>query len=101
MMHKLPSNGLHRAFSNIWRKSRKGGNRAEKVADSLPPLRYQRLPSPTAFRVLDIFPGKTGTAIRCRLRLAEVGDDIYYVALSYTWGNQHPTAKVICDDQVA
>lgn len=91
---------ISRALSSVRRRLEAVSN-PETVPGGLPLLRYHPLPSSSAFRVLDILPDRRDKVIRCRLRLADVGDDTYYCALSYTWGDQGATEKIICDDQVA
>ncbi|KAG4433505.1 hypothetical protein IFR05_011014 [Cadophora sp. M221] len=49
-------------------------------------FQYEDLPNATSIRLLDIVESSQD-AIRCRLRVVDLEEDIEYSTLSYTWGN--------------
>jgi hypothetical protein len=67
------------------------------------PYKYMRLPEePTAFRLLELFPGKPDDEIRFSLHNSswdptKPSSAKSYIALSYCWGDKRDTKKSFCD----
>lgn len=59
-------------------------------------MKYHPIPD---FRILDLQPGVNGDPISCTLRLAPLGDNQYYEAVSYTWEDQKPTELIVCNGE--
>lgn len=53
---------------------------------------YERLPSPTCIRLLELLPGTSNGVIRCSLKMTELEDAPSFKALSYTWGSQQTSS---------
>ncbi|CZR59949.1 uncharacterized protein PAC_09844 [Phialocephala subalpina] len=49
-------------------------------------LRQETLPDSRDIRLLQILPGKAEEQIVCELLVVSLNDELYYEALSYTWG---------------
>ena len=104
MAHASPNSSLLKGLASFWQKARNNDSESKRNVEGLPPLRYDQLPSPTAFRVLHLLPDKRDRIVKCSLQVVKIEDmteDMHFVALSYTWGEQQPSVKIICDDQVA
>ncbi|KAF2395497.1 hypothetical protein EJ06DRAFT_304642 [Trichodelitschia bisporula] len=56
---------------------------------------YNSLKGTDHFRVVDVYPGKIGEEIHCTLRTVSPHDKPQYEAVSYTWGNQDHTKKIL------
>ncbi|KAI1110045.1 heterokaryon incompatibility protein-domain-containing protein [Nemania sp. NC0429] len=60
---------------------------------------YQPLTSPRSTRILKIYPSRYETAaLVCELSEEELNDENppSYAAISYTWGSQLPSRKILC-----
>ncbi|KAK3346012.1 heterokaryon incompatibility protein-domain-containing protein [Lasiosphaeria hispida] len=65
---------------------------AALMSSHFTPIPYPRLPANTdAIRVLTVEPGDFLSPLVCTLAPAAFRDKPKYVALSYTWGNSHPS----------
>ncbi|KAI1158206.1 heterokaryon incompatibility protein-domain-containing protein [Nemania serpens] len=63
---------------------------------------YQPLTSPRSTRILKIYPSRYETAaLVCELTEEELNDDNppSYAAISYTWGSQLPSRRILCHGQ--
>ncbi|KAF2437157.1 HET-domain-containing protein [Tothia fuscella] len=62
---------------------------------------YAPLSKNESFRVLEIFPGRAGETIYCRLIETSFGatPKVEYEALSYSWGLSSDRKPIICNDQ--
>ena len=47
---------------------------------------YLELPFKDSFRVLELLPGTSGSALRCNILHTRRKDEPQYEAISYTWG---------------
>ncbi|KAK0724223.1 heterokaryon incompatibility protein-domain-containing protein [Lasiosphaeris hirsuta] len=62
------------------------------MSSHFPPIPYPHLPANTdAIRILTVEPGDFLSPLVCTLTPAAFHDKPKYVALSYTWGNSHPS----------
>lgn len=71
----------------------------DNITENQPQLRYryQRLPSRTSFRILELLPGEKNAPISYRLHIADWADSTQYEAVSYTWGDINQKTKTTCD----
>jgi Heterokaryon incompatibility protein (HET) len=58
------------------------------------PYRYESLPAPTSFRVLELLPGKTDESISCLLHQVDWSNLRDYEAISYAWGDPNAKAPI-------
>jgi hypothetical protein len=58
---------------------------------------YKHLPSPTAFRVLELLPGKQNEELCYRLHVVDWTDPPNFEAISYAWGDPDLQVSSICD----
>ena len=63
-------------------------------SDSMAEL-YQELPQGAWIRVLELLPGQGDESIACRYRLANLGTDPEYEAISYVWGDPSNRGQVM------
>lgn len=66
------------------------------------PYQYQPLPERRSIRLLTLHPARKPTSpIQCSFTQITLADDdateVYYEALSYTWGASHGTKPIVCD----
>ncbi|KAK4151715.1 heterokaryon incompatibility protein-domain-containing protein [Chaetomidium leptoderma] len=57
--------------------------------ESKEPYQYQALPTLTSIRVLRMTGNASDEMVNVSLRIADLEDDPFFYALSYTWGNPH------------
>lgn len=60
---------------------------------------YERLPTATSIRVLELLPQIEGQPRRARLVAVDLADHPEYDCLSYVWGDGTNPGTCICDDQ--
>lgn len=82
------------------RKQRKRRtNRMAEPTETQPKPRYQHEPLPDQekfFRLLELLPGKEGTAIHCRLRTYSINFHPPYECISYVWGDPDDKTDIFC-----
>ncbi|KAI1040690.1 hypothetical protein LB505_012231 [Fusarium chuoi] len=62
------------------------------------PFTYSPLPSNGWFRLLSILPSHDESSeISCELHHHELSTCPHYEAISYTWGNEDATKRLLCD----
>ena len=69
------------------RHARVTRNARLSVFSNSKPYQYERLPSPTCIRLLELLPVTSNGIIRCSLKVTELADAPSFKALSYTWGS--------------
>jgi len=72
---------------------------SQHTEDPTEPYQYGDLPTETAFRVLELLPGKGNDPISCFLHLADRSQPSTFPpfeAVSYAWGNPRIKVPVIC-----
>ncbi|PHH84878.1 hypothetical protein CDD83_1229 [Cordyceps sp. RAO-2017] len=57
---------------------------------------YETLPTPTAFRILELQPAHEGSPISCVLHTIDWPVVPQYEAISYAWGDPEVQASIIC-----
>lgn len=67
---------------------------------SLDPYRYETLPTPTSFRVVELLPGKTDDPISCLLHQVDWSNLRDYEAISYAWGDPNAKAPIIVYEKI-
>ncbi|KAI4916550.1 hypothetical protein J4E85_010206 [Alternaria conjuncta] len=72
---------------NFVRHARVTRNPRLSVFSNSKPYQYERLPSPTCIRLLELLPVTSNGIIRCSLKVTELADAPSFKALSYTWGS--------------
>ncbi|KAI0552265.1 heterokaryon incompatibility protein-domain-containing protein [Xylaria curta] len=65
--------------------------------EGAPQYQYQRLSSPSEFRVLELFPSTADEPVSYRLHTANWKAPPAYEAVSYAWGDGSHRYPVICD----
>lgn len=63
---------------------------------------YEKLPSSSSFRILELLPGAEDESICYKLHFSDwmFPDELPYEAISYAWGDPKITADTICDGKV-
>jgi hypothetical protein len=61
---------------------------------------YNALPTAKSFRVAEVFPGRDGDGIYCKLHIVDWVTTPNYEAISYAWGDPNIKAPVICDGSI-
>lgn len=67
------------------------------VFSNSPRYAYSPLSSETSVRLIRLLPGTTDAPIQAEIIVSAIGDGTQFEALSYTWGDTRPTARIHLD----
>ncbi|KAH8671524.1 heterokaryon incompatibility protein-domain-containing protein [Xylariales sp. PMI_506] len=97
-MPKINKKSLSRP-ARFWRIFQSGASResAATSGGSLQPYQYEPLPAAASTRIVEIQPSldDPDAPLQCVIKAINVAEDPYYEAISYTWGGQLRTEKLM------
>jgi hypothetical protein len=95
----MPFTSVVNKALNKLRKSSRNTERLQLIAEKKPTtFKYADKLTECSVRVLELYPGKSGDIIKCRLTtISSQEADNTYEAISYAWGDSEDKVGIICN----